>query len=262
MEFYLYNESSSEALSLDEVRTYLEEKFPLAEVEVREGFINEYYRGRPVDLATKIAQLRIINPSKPFTPNEAMYGEVQFELRALEGKTSPAGLLYDGPRMDALYREMLPAEMRSLDTIHIIFTDRLLGTFDPHDLRYHARVNICGYPHFISLTGLVEAPAKPKEFYLEKQFHALGDDAAHQALKEKYRGRFLDYGDPRTTEVMKGYVMQAVFYQLTGEAFCPDKKCRLYNAHWQEEMLEAQLSEPEFCKGHVEALREMSQPEG
>ncbi|NOZ77355.1 MAG: hypothetical protein GXO65_06795 [Euryarchaeota archaeon] len=107
------------------------------------------------------------------------------------------------------------------------------------------------------MTGLVEAPAKPKEFYLEKQFHATGDAAGLEALKEKYRGRFLDYGDPRTTEVVKGYVMQAVFYQLTGEAFCPEKRCRLYNAHWQEEVL-AQLSEPEFCPAHRRRLEALA----
>jgi hypothetical protein len=257
MEFLLYKESSSKALFLEEIEAYVEDKFPGARVRTKGGFINEYYGGEAEGLAENLAELKVIDPSRPFTPNEPMYGEVQFELRVLEGKASPAGILYDGPRMDALYREMLPGGMRSLDILHIVFTDRLLGTFDPHDLRYHARVNICGYPHLISMAGLVEAPAKPKEFYLEKQFHALGDAAAHEALKKKYKGRFLDYGDPRTTEVAKGYVMQGIFYQLTGEAFCPDKNCRLYNAHWQEEMLKAQLSEPEFCKRHTYLLENL-----
>ncbi|NOZ77354.1 MAG: hypothetical protein GXO65_06790 [Euryarchaeota archaeon] len=99
MEFLLYNESRSDALSLEEVGAYLEDRFPGAGVGVKNGFIGRYYRGDPAQLAERMARLRVTDPSRPFTPNEPVYGEVQFELRVLEGKASPAGLLYDGPRM-------------------------------------------------------------------------------------------------------------------------------------------------------------------
>jgi hypothetical protein len=56
---------------------------------------------------------------------------------------------------------------------------------------------------------------------------------------------------------MKGYVMQALFYHLTLDPFCSDKRCRLYNAHWQEEVLEAQLSQPELCEQHSEMLEKL-----
>jgi hypothetical protein len=52
-------------------------------------------------------------------------------------------------------------------------------------------------------------------------------------------------------------VMQAVIYALTGEAFCDDARCRLYDAHWQEEMLRAQLEEPEFCERHRKMIRDL-----
>lgn len=255
MKINIYNESQSPTLDLSEIGQYLAEKFPGAQIEVKGTFIDIFYEGDTNDLAEKIAAIRVINPTTPFEPNEPLYGEIQFEVKVLKGKANARGVLYDGLHLDALYREMLPSKERSLDTVHLIFTDRLIGTFDMDDLRYHARVNICGYPHFISTTGLVEAPAKPREFYLEKQFTKPGDILVYESLKEKYRGTFVDYEDPRTTEVFKGYVMQCLLYQFTGEAFCTDEKCRLYNAHWQQEVIHAQLSTPEFCKGHVEAIR-------
>ncbi|MFQ6129785.1 MAG: DUF6775 family putative metallopeptidase, partial [Candidatus Hadarchaeaceae archaeon] len=108
-------------------------------------------------------------------------------------------------------------------------------------------------------TGIVEAPARPKEFYVLKQRYAAlgGTDAQLEELKEKFRERFIDYDDERLTEVMKGYVMQAVFYHLKLDPFCVDKRCRLWNAHWQEEMLEAQLSQPEFCEQHERELAQL-----
>jgi len=49
-------------------------------------------------------------------------------------------------------------------------------------------------------------------------------------LKERFKGSFIDYEDERLTEVIKGYVIQTVFYCLIGNPFCEDKGCRLYNA--------------------------------
>jgi len=60
----------------------------------------------------------------------------------------------------------------------------------------------------------------------------------------------------RLTEVMKGYVAQALAFHLWGDAFCPDKDCRLFNAHWQEELIFAQLKGSyEFCPKHAELLK-------
>ena len=109
----------------------------------------------------------------------------------------------------------------------------------------------------ISTTGLIEAPARPREYYLLKQqYERLGRDLLE--LKERFKGRFLDYEDERLTQVIKGYAMQAVFYHLVGNPFCEDKGCRLYNAHWQEELIFAQLwSTYEFCGQHEEALDDL-----
>ena len=99
----------------------------------------------------------------------------------------------------------------------------------------------------------MEGPAKPREFYLKKQ---MGIDPL--VLKEEFKGRFIDYEDPRITEIMKGYVMQAIFFHLFGDPFCSDKNCRLYNAHWQEEVIHAQIeSKYEFCLYHEEILKKI-----
>ena len=110
---------------------------------------------------------------------------------------------------------------------------------------------ILGFPTLISIPGIIEGPAKPKEFYTLRD--ALGENVA----REKLGGKFLVYDDPRLTEVAKGYVMQAIFYHVFGNPFCENKRCRLYNARWQEELLEAQLSSPEFCPKHARRLKEL-----
>ncbi|MDP3732467.1 MAG: hypothetical protein Q8R31_05575 [Candidatus Omnitrophota bacterium] len=141
---------------------------------------------------------------------------------------------------------------------HIILTNRLFATLDV-DKRPHIRAAIFSYPCIISASGIVEGPAKPKEYYLYKQkYTQLGIwDIEEAKIKKKFKGRFIDYADKRMNEVLKGYVAQALFFYITGEPFCPDKSCRLYNAHWQEELIYAQIKSGEFCAAHKKILKEI-----
>ena len=112
----------------------------------------------------------------------------------------------------------------------------------------------------ISTSGIIEAPAKPKKYYrlkqdLLRQNVTTIDDFVPDEIKEKY----LKYDDLRLPEDIKGYVMQAVFYHVFSEPFCPEPNCRLYNAHWQEELLQAQFTEPEFCTKHQELLASINE---
>lgn len=57
--------------------------------------------------------------------------------------------------------------------------------------------------------------------------------------------------DPRLPEAIKGYLLQALFYHVTGDPFCDSKECRLFNAHWQEELIHAQMRPgADLCERH------------
>ena len=60
--------------------------------------------------------------------------------------------------------------------------------------------------------------------------------------------------DERLTGIVKGYAMQAFFYHTTFDPFCDDKNCRLFNAHWQEDMMHAQLDGEDICGKHRRVL--------
>jgi hypothetical protein len=137
--------------------------------------------------------------------------------------------LYDGFWLQRIFEESIPAQTGH---VHIIVTDLLPCTFDEDDWRYHGRALVCGTPSIISTSGIVEAPAKPKEFYLP-QF-GMADVVS---LKKKFSGRFIDHGDDMTAAAT-AYALQALFFFVAdGEPFCKDRNCMLYNAHWQEELI-------------------------
>ena len=142
-----------------------------------------------------------------------------------------------------------------MEVAHIAVERALLGTFDEADGRWHARTVILGFPSLISLRGLVEAPAGPPEFHIMRGLSPQLAEAERERLESKM---LLGLHDPRLTEVAKGYVLQAVFYQALGEAFCDDPDCRLFNAHRQEEMLKAQLGGAyELCPRHERLLADI-----
>jgi hypothetical protein len=141
--------------------------------------------------------------------------------------------------------------------LHIILTNRLTCTFDENDKRYHARAVICANPSIISTTGIIEAPAKPKEYYFEvMKLRTQGLDI--ESAKEKYKDKFLEYNDKRLTKVLEGYILQVIFYNITGESFCEDVECRLNNAHWQKDLLFSQLEINKLCKKHNEILANLN----
>ncbi|MFQ5976408.1 MAG: DUF6775 family putative metallopeptidase, partial [Candidatus Hydrothermarchaeales archaeon] len=85
---------------------------------------------------------------------------------------------------------------------------------------------------------------------LEMGFPVADLDEFEKEIKAQLKGAFIDYGDLRLTEVAKGFVMQALVYFLTTDAFCEDPNCRLLDAHKQEDLIRSQLEGEEFCGKH------------
>lgn len=249
---YIYPDPSASTLRVREVARYLRDTLGLRCV-VQEEF---FERSRPSDLealARSIAGTKVRHITRPFEPMEPLYGEVQFELRLLRDPTKRVpGVLYDGYRYASLLRSLLPPRERSLRTVHVVFAHRLLGTYED-DGRYHARAVVCGFPSIVSTSGIVEAPAKPEGYYRVKaRLSAALGSVPFEAAKAPFEGQFVDYDDPRLTMVANGYALQAAMYAITKEAFCDAPACRLYNAHWQAELLAAQVESGRLCPRHAQ----------
>jgi hypothetical protein len=148
--------------------------------------------------------------------------------------------------------------------VHIISTDLLTCTFSEDDWRYHARAIICGTPTIISTTGIIEAPAKPREFYFPScGFSAKIDNNSDWSKREVKGSRFIDYQDRRMSQVVVGYIMQALFFFISnGEPFCDNDACRLYNSHWQEDLIRTQVKSPMLCPKHASILKEFVYRQG
>ncbi len=255
---YLYDEPSSPSFRIGVVADFLRGLLPDVDVLTRKEFLSFHTQGGD-ELARVLASSKVRGIDVVQEETEPLYGEVQFERRILsEPSRRIIGILYDGIRLQRVFREQLPDSESHLDIAHIAFTNRLFCTYEKGDNRYHARVIMCGYPSLISTTGIVEAPAKPREFYAIKQkYHAMGTEPHEEELKAVIEGRFVDYDDKNLTQALKGYAMQAIFHHSTGEPFCEDKDCVLFNAHWQEELINAQIVSGQLCERHKALLKDM-----
>lgn len=248
-----YEEGDLQGLDIQSVGQYLAET-----TEIPFRLRGSVYKGIPEErietVADQLARIKVGNPAKRLDLKIPLRGEVDYEKRRIkESRWRIFGILYDGVSYQKIISDLIGERELDFNPCSILFTNQLFGTWDRDDRRFHARVSLYGFPHLISITGLVEAPAKPRDFHLKKQ---LGRPL--ELLKEEYRGRFLDHGDSRMTEVLKGYAMQALFFHLAGAPFCEDQDCRLFNSHWQEEVLHSQLSgQYEFCPRHEATLKEL-----
>jgi hypothetical protein len=253
---YLYEDPSSAVLDLNAVAAHLVEVLGIP-TSVRHEFLLHHKVADLDALAREMAAMRVSDIAHPLPTGEPPPPLVMFERRRMESpeRGSP-GVLYDGVRLQRILRAALPPKERTLRSAHVAFTSRLLGTFEDADRRYHARAVVLGYPSLISTSGLVEGPAKPRAFYAAKRgLRIESADARYESLKEGFAERFLDFDDARLTQVAKGYALQALFYHATGEPFCDDGDCVLFNAHWQEELLHAQVESGLLCARHRKVAR-------
>jgi hypothetical protein len=229
---HIYQDKYTPNLDARKISSEITNLFPRIKVNVRPEFLKYCY---PL---TKIERARISDIKKPF--------EKQAKHKDDYGCTTP---LYDGFVLQQLFSEtIVDAETYSYH-LHIIFSNLLTCTFSEDDWRYHGRAVICGMPSIISTVGIVEAPAKPREFYVA-QYAGMTDITY---LKKQFAGKFIDYNDDRITAAAMGYALQAIFFFITdGDPFCTNRNCRLFNSHWQQDLIRTQIEMPMLCDKHQE----------
>jgi len=258
------------------------------------GELEKYFTGIKIDtrlpflinidnlLAEQLVSIRISDVKKPFTelPRIMVEGELDQKVAyennftrylALNGTANSNSLkkqykeliLYDGFMIQRLFEAMINENETNIDHVHIVFEDRLICTFSEEDWRYHARTILGGSPSIISTTGIIEAPAKPKEWYIKQmQIAAYGigsDDDENNSNSSNRKEKYLDYGEYRINFAAVGYALQALFFFITeGKPFCNDINCRLYDAHWQEQLIYSQIQSKRLCNEHAELLRKFN----
>ncbi|HIE35971.1 MAG TPA: hypothetical protein EYP89_01905 [Candidatus Omnitrophica bacterium] len=249
---FLYGYEGEPHFDIEEIADYLKKTFLLAEIKKRENFFS-FLRKFPSfnldSLAIKISLCRVycLHEKKESLP---LLGEIEYEKKRILGKKT-YGVIYDGEKLNNIYLNLLPQKERGLNCCHIIFVDQLLATFDEENRRFHLRVGIYGFPNLISVWGLKEALAKPRNYYLKLQ---MGIDSL--SLEEEFKEKIIDIKDKKlVTEALKNYCLQAIFYQFYYEGFCSQSNCRLYNAHWQQELILQIKNKCELCSKHKAMIK-------
>lgn len=166
-------------------------------------------------------------------------------------------VMYDGIILQKLYQEILGkiGLEFNLSELYIIIIDDLIGSFDEIDWKYHARSIICGNPTLISTSGLIYGLAKPKDYYLKLICYYRVPQIL-KTLKKEYRGRCIENNDERINSIVEGLAIQSIYYFIKGDSFCDDPTCRLFNSHWQEEILRLNFNKI-FCKKHLDIIRKL-----
>jgi len=249
----LYDEPTVPEIRLERLEKFIRKIFTI-EVEIREN-IFEY---SSENISEKIAGCRIFDLKKPFEKHYPSAEAIQIEKENKDMSEREEMTLYDGFEFHKAITELLPINENKRDTLHIIFTNKLTCTLDENDFRYHARALIGSNPAIISTTGMIEAPAKSKQYYLDLMTNF--SEKRVEEIKKKYKGEFLEYHDSRISEITEGYLLQAIIYYETGKAFCEHKDCRLFNAHWQRDLFFSQLENKRFCEKHQEILDGLKNP--
>lgn len=249
---FLYDEQSVPEIKINKLADFIKKTFSM-DTEIRKNIFNNINQ----DLAKNLASSRIFNTKKPYEVHSPSAEEIEFEKEScIDSSKIKNIVMYDGFEFQKSISNLISDNEKYSNYFHIVFTNRLTCTYDFNDYRYHGRAVICSNPSIISTTGIIEAPAKPREYYMEL-ISNMAQGLNVDSLKRKYQGSYLEYHDERMAKVVEGYVMQALFYYLTGDAFCENQNCRLFNPHWQKDLLRSQIEIGKLCEKHQKILREL-----
>ena len=256
IDFYLPEDTSG--VTIQSVENYIGSLFPTVKTRVCSPILRGLRGSKLEEYAESLASSRVKDPSAVIQSSEPLYGEIDYERRAIMGKARVGGVVYDGQKVETICLDLLKT-VSSIDRCSIVFTGRLLSTYSRDDMRHHLRTVVFGFPSVVSIPGVIEAPAKPKEYYfLRQQLVAAGaGEVELTKLKSSFKGRFIDYDDPSVNSVLKGLALQAVVFHITLNPFCSDRTCRLFNAHWQEELIQSQTISAGFCAHHSKLIKRL-----
>ncbi len=255
---FLYDESSVPEIKINDLARFIKETLGI-QVEIRKNFFEHFKSDNNV--ARELSSFRIFNPYSSFERHKPTEEEINFEEESFTNSSISNNIIpYDGFEIQNFLKKIIPEEESSLDKFHLVFTTRLTCTYDYEDYRYHGRAIICSNPSIISTTGIIEAPAKPRAYYIS-MYLSIAQGLNSDALKKQFKGRFLEYHDKNLDKVIRGYALQAIFYYLTAEPFCDSKDCVLNNAHWQEDLIHAQIELGKLCSAHQEILESVRKHE-
>lgn len=235
----LYGGTHEYAVSMPDLATFLKDTFGIP-AQIRPSPLLQT-SAMAVD---RLKPCRVTNPYRDHT---------QGTTDGTSKRNTDDAILYDGHCTIRALCDML-YDHRGM--FHLVLTNLLLGTYDYDDLRYHGRALMAANPSIVSLPGIIHAPARPRDYCVDVMAAARYGNLSD--VESRHAGRFLVPTDPRMQDAVKGYALQALFYYETGEAFCADASCRLYNAHWQEELICSQSVNPRLCRHHRSALEDMT----
>ena len=249
---FLYDEPSVPELKITSLAKFIKDVFAI-DVDTRKNI----FSNAAETTAQQIASCKIFNTKKPFERHHPTTEEITFEKQTFADSSKTENIvMYDGFEFQKIVASLISDKENTSDQFHIAFTNKLTCTYDYNDYRYHGRAVICSNPAIISTTGIIEAPAKPREYYMEL-IKNMTQGLNLDSVKKKYQGTYLEYHDKRLAAIAEGYVMQAIFYYLTGEPFCDLRECRLYNPHWQKDLLYSQLEVGKLCERHQKILNNL-----
>ena len=187
-------------------------------------------------------------------------------------QSKPMSFMYDGFMLCQIadqYINQFRAKQHTTSqnrghTLDIILTDILACTFDHTDNRYHARTIIGANPFVISIQGIIDGPARSKEYYIKRMInqaitshggpHLKIDDAIKT---DTHECEYITRNDSRIPQIVQGLLLQSIVYYETGQSFCTDDTCRMYNAHWQKDLVRTQVINPRLCDVHKKIIHNM-----
>lgn len=253
---FIYDAPDAIGLDIRAIGYHLADMFPRVEVETRTDFFTwhlgqfdlDQVEALTAEVAARLEEREVHNLVAPDRRDD-------FEPETPEERE--LGTVYLAEPLQDVMRAVIPAEERGAQALHLAFITQCIGCFVPGESHFRLQMVQHGEPTIISTTGIIEAPALPREYAFRRaQLLMFGLDAAAEELDGLFAEEALAHGDTRLNRVATGIALQAVFRHAFGEVGCAEPTCPLHVATTHDELARAHLSDDSrLCDRHTRMVR-------
>lgn len=252
---FIYDAPDAIGLDIRAIGHYLADLFPEVQVETRTDFFT--WRLGQFDLdQVDVLAAEVAARLEEREVHDLVAPDRRGEFEPVAPEERDLGTVYQAEPLQDVMRALIPAEERGPDALHLVFITQCIGRFVAGESYFRLQIVHHGEPTVISTTGIVEAPALPREYAFRRaQLLGFGMDEAAEELDGLFAEEAVGHGDTRLSRVATGIALQAVFMRAFGESGCAEPTCPLHPAASHDELTRAHLSDDSrLCDRHARMI--------
>lgn len=200
-----------------------------------------------VDIFRRIAGCKY-SDTKGTIRKEILPHEINIEKEYIAGKCRVSPGIYNAYLLTGLLRKIITEYVPHITYFPVIIGGRYIATHTEGGM--HLRTVVLGYPVYISIPGIYEAPAKDLDFHVLRTIIATLGPGQYIPEIHLRTANYKSLIKRALNNIVTSFILQGIAYFYYDMIFCTNPHCALYDNHRLNQILKNTYPQLQLCTRH------------